>query len=82
MHSTSVSLVEADMHGIAAAAAAAAINSLRAHAAIHLDGHNGDSMIAAFALHPAPLQASNVLCRSTYTWNRYYANCNATSQRS
>jgi hypothetical protein len=38
------------------AAAAAAINALQAHAAVHLDGHNGDSFIAAFALHPAPLQ--------------------------
>jgi hypothetical protein len=39
-------------------------------------------MIAAFALHPAPLQASNALCRSTYTRNCYYANCKSTSQRS
>ena len=45
-----------DMPDSNIAAAAAAINALQAHAAVHLDGHNGDSFIAAFALHPAPLQ--------------------------
>ena len=61
MQATAVSFVEADIpssDAAAAAAAAAAINSLRAHAAVHLDGHNGDSLIAAFALRPALLQVS------------------------
>ncbi len=62
MQSTAVSFVEADIPSsdaaAAAAAAAAAINSLRAHAVVHLDGHNGDSLIAAFALRPALLQVS------------------------
>jgi hypothetical protein len=60
MDSALVAFVEAAYHAAAAAAdpvaAAAAINALQPHAAIHLDGHNGDSMIAAYALHPALLQ--------------------------
>jgi hypothetical protein len=56
--SRSVQFVEVHMDNAAtaAAAAAAAINSMLAHAAIHLDGHNGDSLIAAFSLRPAAIQ--------------------------
>jgi hypothetical protein len=62
IQSSAISFIEADIPNsdtaAAASSAAAAINSLRAHAAIHLDGHNGDSLIAAFALRPALLQVT------------------------
>jgi hypothetical protein len=83
MQSTAVSFVEADIPSsdtaAAAAAAAAAINSLRAHAAVHLDGHNGDSLIAAFALRPALLQVNGPVL-STLFITQHFASRHALAQ--